>query len=179
MPSANEAKWKRNAGRYLELWNVPYCIHAIDENLIRVKCFATSGSLYFNCKGYFSVVLLALADANALFTTVHVGYFGKNSDGSMFRGSTLGHAGPEELHILCPASVPMDESDEMFPCYFVTDEAFPLKVNVTRPYPRRMLANKRRMFNYRLARARKILECAFGILTAKFEIFEGPICCKE
>jgi hypothetical protein len=35
------------------------------------------------------------------------------------------------------------------------------------------------MFNYGLTRARKIVECAFGILTAKFKIFAGPICCKE
>jgi hypothetical protein len=48
-----------------------------------------------------------------------------------------------------------------------------------RPYLRRMLTNKTRMFNYRLSRARKIVECAFGILNAKFEIFEGPVCCEE
>jgi hypothetical protein len=27
--------------------------------------------------------------------------------------------------------------------------------------------------------AQKTVECAFGILNAKFKIFEGPICCKE
>ncbi|GFG33146.1 hypothetical protein Cfor_03428 [Coptotermes formosanus] len=134
MPSTNETKSKRNAERYFELCNVPHYIDAIDEKLIVVKCFATSGSLYFSYKGYFSVVLLARADADALFTVVHVGCFGKNSDGSMFRACTLGHAGPEALYyILCPASVPKDERSEMFPCYFVTNEEFPLKVNVMRP----------------------------------------------
>ncbi|GFG31949.1 hypothetical protein Cfor_01860 [Coptotermes formosanus] len=80
-----------------------------------------------------SAVLLARAAADALFTTVHVGHFGKSSVGSMFRAPTLGHAGPGELHILCRASVPKDESGEMFRYYFVTDEAFPLKVSVMRP----------------------------------------------
>jgi hypothetical protein len=144
-----------------------------------VKCLSKSGSLYFNYKGYFSVVLLACADTDALFTTVHVGYFGKNSDGSMFRASMLGYAGLEELHILCPASVPKDESSEKFPYYFGTDDAFPLKVNLMRSYPRRMLTTRRCMFNNRLTHARKIVECTFGILNAKFKIFEGPICCKE
>lgn len=41
------------------------------------------------------------------------------------------------------------------------------------------MTNKRRIFNYRLPRARKSAECAFGTLTAKFKIFEGPMCCKE
>jgi hypothetical protein len=170
VPSSNEAKWKRNTERYLELLSLPHCIDAIDKKLICAKCFPKSGSLYFNRKGHFSVVLLARADADALFTTVHVGYFGKNSDGSMFRASTLEHGGLEELHILCLASLPKDESGEIFPYYFVAFEAFPLKINVI---------NRRRMFNYRLTRARKIIECAFGILAAKFKIFEGPTCCKE
>ncbi|GFG32013.1 hypothetical protein Cfor_08532, partial [Coptotermes formosanus] len=143
MPSLNEAKWKSNAERHIEIWNLPHCIHAVDEKFICVKCFPKIGSPCFNYKGYFSAVLLARADADVLFTTVHVGYFGKNSDGSVFRASRLGHAGPEDLHTLCPASVPKDESGEIFPYYFVAGEAFPLKVNVMRLYPRRMLTNKK------------------------------------
>jgi hypothetical protein len=180
MPSPNEAKWKRNAERYLELWNLPNCIGAKDGKHIHMKRFRKSGSLYFNYKGYFSVVLLACTGANALFTTAHVGDFSKNSDGSVLRVSTLGRMlEMEELHIPCPASLPMDESGKTFPYYFVADEAFLLKVNLMRPYPRRMLTNKRPVFNYRLSRARKSVECTIGILTVKFKIFMGQICCKE
>jgi hypothetical protein len=81
----------------------------------------------------------------------------------------------EELHIPFPTSLPLDASGETVPYYFVADEAFPLKINSVRPYPRRMLTNKRRKFNYRLSRAQKSAECAFGILNAKFKIFEGLI----
>jgi hypothetical protein len=41
-----------------------------------------------------------------------------------------------------------------------------------------MLTNKRRIFKYRLSRDRKSVECAFGILNAKFKISEGLMCCK-
>jgi hypothetical protein len=143
--TTNEAKWKRIAERYLDLWNLPNCIGSIDGKHIRIKCFPKSGSLYFNYKGYFSVVLLACADTDALFTTVHVGDFGKNSDGSVFRASTLGKIlEKEELHIPFPTSLPLDDSVETFPYYFVADEEFPLKINLMRPYPRKMLTNKRR-----------------------------------
>jgi hypothetical protein len=78
------------------------------------------------------------------FTTVHVRDFSKNSDGSVFRAYTLGEIlEKEELHIPYPTSLPLDDSGETFPYYFVADEAFPLIINLMRPYPRKMLTNKR------------------------------------
>ncbi|GFG34852.1 hypothetical protein Cfor_00082 [Coptotermes formosanus] len=162
MPSPNEAKWSHNAERYLKLLNLPSCIAATDGKHIHVKCSPKCGSLYFNHKGYFLVVLLACADANALFTTIHVRDFGKNSDGSMFTASTLGKMlETEGPYILCPASLPTGDSGETSPHYLVADEASPLKVNLMRPYARRMLINKRPIFNYRLSHAQKSVECAF------------------
>jgi hypothetical protein len=64
-----------------------------------IRWFPKIGSLYIY-KWYFSVILLACADAKALFTTVHVGDFGKNSGGSVSRASTFGEMlEKEELHI--------------------------------------------------------------------------------
>jgi hypothetical protein len=83
MPPPNESKWKRIAERYLDLCNLPNWIGSIDGEHGRIKYFPKAGSLYFNYKGYFSVILLACADADALFTAALVGDFGKNSDGSV------------------------------------------------------------------------------------------------
>jgi hypothetical protein len=59
---------------------------------------------------------LACADADALFTIVHVGDFEKNSHGSVFRVSTLGEMlEKEELHNTFPTSLPLDDSSEAFP----------------------------------------------------------------
>jgi hypothetical protein len=68
---------------------LPNCIGSIDGKHAHIKCFPKTRSLYYNYKGYFSIILLACADADGLFTTVHVGYFSKNSGGSVFRASTL------------------------------------------------------------------------------------------
>jgi hypothetical protein len=59
---------------------LPNCIGSRDGKHVHTKCFPKTGSLYYNYRGYFLVILLACEDANALFTTVHVGDFGKNSD---------------------------------------------------------------------------------------------------
>jgi hypothetical protein len=89
MPPPNESKWKHIAERYLDLWNLPNYTGSLDGKHVLIKCFPNTGSLYYNYKGYFSVILLASADADALFTSPHIGDFGKNCDGSVFRASTL------------------------------------------------------------------------------------------
>jgi hypothetical protein len=39
----------------------------------------------------------------------------------------------EELHIPFPNSIPLDNSGETFPFYFLADEEFPFKINLMRP----------------------------------------------
>lgn len=44
-----------------------------------------------------------------------------------------------------------------------------------RPFSGKVLSDKKRIFNYRLSRARRHVECAFGILSNKWKIFNKPI----
>jgi hypothetical protein len=126
------------------------------------------------------VVLLAHGDVDALFTTVHVSDFGKNSDGSMLRYCTLRQVlEKEELYILLPTSLSVDDNSETFLYCFVADEAFPLKMGLKRPYPNRMLSNERRMFNYRLLHAQKSVDCAFDVLNAKFKYLRDQYAAKK
>ena len=57
------------------------------------------------------------------------------------------------------------------------DEAFPLKKYLLRPYPGISAQNdeSKQIYNYRLSRARRVVENAFGILTQKFRLFYGRI----
>lgn len=180
MPTPTKEIWKRNAQRYQELWNLPNCVAAIDGKHIRAKKFDNSGSSNFNYKCYFSMILMAAADADSLFTTIDVGDLGRNSDAAVFKASHIGKLlRKQKLEIPDPSPLPGKEDGDPFPFYICGDEAFPLSTYLMRPYPQRILNSTRRMFNFRLSRGRKSVECAFGILVSKFRIFEGPICCDE
>jgi hypothetical protein len=57
----------------------------------------------------------------------------------------------------------------------VGDDAFPLRTNLLKPYIRVNLTLKHRVFNYRLSRARRVVENVFGILASRFRVFGRPI----
>ena len=59
--------------------------------------------------------------------------------------------------------------------YLVGDEGFPLKEYLLGQFPRRLLRTREKVFNYRLSRARRIVECAFGVLSSKFRLLRTEI----
>ena len=67
----------------------PNCIGAIDGKHVRLVKPMGSGSNYFCYKKYFSMVMLAVCDANNRFTFMDVGSYGKTSDSSIYKNSNL------------------------------------------------------------------------------------------
>ena len=135
---------------------------------------SNSGSEFYNYKGTHSIVLMAVCDSNYCFTLLDIGNYGRHSDGGVLSNSVFGQA-MERGSLGLPDPDYIGSQRILLPYYFVGDSAFPLKTYMLRPYPGKYLDDQKRIFNYRLSRARRIIENAFGILATKFRIFRRPI----
>jgi hypothetical protein len=122
--------------------------------------------------------LLALLGAQYKCIIVKRGSFGKNSDGGIFARSKFGeYLEKGTLNILQGRELP--GTDFVAPYVIVGDEAFPLKTYLMRLYPGSQVNrdNEKQNFNYRLSRAKRVAENAFGILSQKFQIQDEPKRC--
>ena len=86
--------------------------------------------------------------------------------------------GKNTIHV--PKPEPLSpNSTHPYPYVFVADEAFPLRTYIMKLYAHRGLNATERIFNYRLSRARRIVENAFGILATRFRVFRTKICFRH
>ena len=103
---------------------------------------------FFNYKGTHSIVLMAMWDAYYCFIPVDIGDAGRHSDGGVFFNSTFCKAVIEgTLPLPLECSLPGTSQPDI-PYIIVGDAAFPLKINLMRPYPGRNLPEPRAIFNY-------------------------------
>ena len=168
LKSSTAEDWQRIECRFAQRWNFPNCVGALDGKHTVIQAPNNSGSMLYNYKGTFSAVLMALVDADYKFTYVDIGDYGSNSDGGIFKNSKFGKAFMNnELGILGPKTLDHWPERGVLPHCIVADEAFPLRCCLMRPYPRtnngQTLPGDQKIFNYRLSRARRIVENAFGI----------------
>nr|CAH7717057.1 unnamed protein product [Callosobruchus chinensis] len=120
------------------------------------------------------MLLIALCDPNYCFIWVEVEAYGKDSDSGVFKESTLSQK-LRDGGLALPEPQCLPGRTTKVPYVIVADEAFPLLANVMKPYPQRTLTYENRIFNYRLSRARRLVECGFGILANRWRILLNKI----
>ncbi|KAL4135179.1 hypothetical protein QTP88_006820 [Uroleucon formosanum] len=103
---------------------------------------------------------------------IDVGSYGKESDCNAFKTSALGKKlNTNRTNFPANQYLPNYNLGVPQPFVLVVDEAFALHKNLLRPFPGRSLNGQRRIFNYRLSRARQYIECSFGIMSKKWIVF--------
>ena len=77
-------EWLKISSEFSQMWNFPHCLGSIDGKHIMIQSPARSGSMYFNYKKTFSIVLLAICNAKYEFTMIDIGGAGRQSDGGVY-----------------------------------------------------------------------------------------------
>ena len=147
-------------------WNFPHALGALDGRHIPIRCPQGGGSLFHNCKGFHSIVLLALVDGDSKFLWVDMGAAGSTSDDQIFKHTNLRHK-------IEDTSIGIGGPKVNF--FILRDDAFPLKLWLMRPYSSCSMDLKEMVFNYRIRWGRTVVENAFGMLTSRFRIFQRPL----
>ncbi|KAG5863504.1 hypothetical protein JTB14_017427 [Gonioctena quinquepunctata] len=133
------------------------CIGSMDGKHIVIQSPKFSGSEFFNYKETFSIVLFAIVDENYNFTYVYVGCQGRISFGGVFESTGFAKA--------------LNKSVLNLP-----DDAFPLTTNIMEPYAGHQdRGSRQRISNYRLSRARRVVENVFGTLASVFRVLRKPM----
>ena len=82
-------KWKQISSEFLELWNMPHVIVAINGKYVAMECPKNTGSLYRNYKEFFSLLLLAVCDAKYKYIFISVRQYGSTNDSAVLKNSEL------------------------------------------------------------------------------------------
>jgi hypothetical protein len=114
---------------------------------------------------------MAIVNSNYEFTYVDVGKNGRISDGGVIE-STIFYELLNQGKLHLPKN---EDTVKKMNFVFLADEAFSSNENILKPYSQRELDYEKRIFNYRLSRARNCVENAFGLIAARFRVLQSAI----
>lgn len=175
VPSSEE-EWLAVAQEFEKKWDFPHAIGAMDGKHVMLQAPMNSGTEYYNYKHFFSIVLFAVVDADYNFLYVDVGCQGRISDGGVFKNTQLFKKLEEKSLRIPPPTILHVPYAVKLPYYILGDKAFALNEYTLKPFEGNPdIGSIERVFNYRLSRARRVVENAFGILSSVFRVLRKPM----
>ena len=177
VPNTKE-QWLELANGTYEKWHFPNAYEAINGKHIALFHTRDIASEFYNYKGFYSLVLMAIVDYNYKFMYVDVGCQSRVSGGGVFCNTSFCKAlenGQLNLPDPAPLSLNRDwnwEQDSTPVLFvFIGDDAFPLTTYCMKPYSQRKLTDEQIIFNFRASHYRRVSEIGFGILAIRFHLF--------
>lgn len=172
----SEEEWLQVAHDFESKWHFPHAIGAMDGKHVVIQAPIDSGTEFYNYKHFFSIVLFALVDAEYCFRYVDVGCQGRPSDGGIFKNTKLYQKLEQKTLKIPPPSILQVPYAVEVPYVILADKAFALNEYTMKPFQgEAQKGSPERIFNYRLSRARRVVENAFGILSSVFRVLRKPM----
>lgn len=140
-PELTAARWMEISEGFQKYSQYSNCLGAIDGKHVRIRKPRMSGSLFYNYKNFFSIVLLAIVDANYKLIYIDVCTFEKDLDITIFEKTPF-YKKLENNELNIPRSQPLpDTAGPNMPYTFIGDEAFSLLQDIMRPFSGKVLSD--------------------------------------
>ena len=162
-------------GKFGEEWQFPYAFAAADGSHLPIECpngGAQGMKQHFNFKGFYSIVLMALVDAEYRFIWASVGAPGNTHDSTLLQSTDLWRKIVEGGFIPNVAQ----KIDVEISSLILGDGTFPLRTFLMKPHEDAVLPHNKRYFNFRHSRARLVTE---GRLKSRFRVLYRKCECNK
>ena len=144
----------------------PQCAGVIDGSHIPIISPSECPADYHNRKGWHSIILQGTVNHLGQFIDINVGWPGRVHDARVFSNSTLFKRGQNGTLFPC---LPRTISGKSVPILLLGDPAYPLLPWLMKAFPDTgRLSQQQKTFNYRLSRARVVVEHAYGRLKGRW-----------
>ena len=184
---SSENEWLEVERRFANRWDYVNTIGAIDgKHVVMIKP-RSSGSTYYNYKQSFSINLMAIVGADYKFIAYDIGSPGRMADSGIWNRSQMrpsfnpsANSNPLKTppaHVLVSPMNNVDSRQKPVNYHLIGDDGFGLGLHLMKPYAGRNLLVEMEIFNYRLSRARQVVEVAFGILANRFRVMINRVYC--
>lgn len=113
-----QEEWLEVAQEFSSRWNFHHALGALDGKNIAIRCPRNRGSLYYNYKGFYSIVMLALVDPDYKSLWLDIGSNGSASDVQVFNTrlfKELIESG--EINFPLTKPLPHDDKNALFLCW--------------------------------------------------------------
>ncbi|XP_075734032.1 uncharacterized protein LOC119165503 [Rhipicephalus microplus] len=150
---------------FMAVSDFPQAVGALDGCHFPVSPPQEHATDYYNYKGWYSIILLALVDHKYRFRFINVGAPGRCHDSHVYQMSSLSGMVKGPLFKAPVATI----GGVAVPPLVLCDQAFPLTPNLIKPFGHNTpLSAEQKNFNYHISRVRRVVENAFGRLKARF-----------
>ena len=184
----DENGWLDIERGFANRWDYVNTIGALDGKHITMIKPRSSGSTYFNYKSTFSINLMGIVGHNYTFIAYDIGSPGRMSDSGIWNLSPLrnlfspsGNDNPLNIppaHVLISPLNIADSRNRPIDYHLIADDGFGISEQLMKPYSGNNLTASEQVFNYRLSRARQVVEVAFGILANRFRVLINRLYCS-